>query len=136
MGYGRRRSVLVWMVLIACGGCVGSPGYKDPAEAAAVLSALRQRYEFPVRSKTDPSQPAVYTRPAARETIVSVIGIVERAGQDRLIAVLGDIRATVANKAILVDFYPEERLEMFTDPVGVIHTYRVYRGDLRSVRIE
>jgi len=118
------------------GGCVTIPGGRDPAEALAVLSTLKQRYEFPVRSKLDPSQPAIYVRPAEFETIVSVIGVTTPAEQDKVIAILREVRATIAAKSILVDFYPEERLETSTDHTGTGHTYRVYRGDPRTVRIK
>jgi hypothetical protein len=130
------RIVLAWMVALTFCGCVIIPGSRDPAEASAVLAALEQRYEFPVRSKLDPSRPAAYARPAEFETVVSVIGVTTRAEQDRVVAILRDIRTTVASRSILVDFYPEEKLETSVDHAGASHTYRVYRGEPRTVRIE
>jgi hypothetical protein len=75
-----------------------------------ISRAFDHRYRFPVISKVDPRRPAVGVRPGVDVTFVTVIGVVDPEEQDKVVAILRDIRAVIATKPILVEFYREEIL--------------------------
>jgi hypothetical protein len=128
---GRRLAILAAVTLLSTTGCLKVPSASDAGEALEVSNALKERYRFPVMSKIDPTRPAAGARPGVDVTFVTVIGVVDPAEQDRVIAVLRDIRAVIATKPILVRFYREEVLTQ-TSPTS---WQRDNLGLLRKARI-
>lgn len=120
-------------------GCISIPSGADAEEAKNITEALEKRYHFPVMSKFEPGKPAAGARPGAWENYVTIIGVVERAEQDKVIAILRDIRATIAKKPIWVRFYREEIITVTkTDPVTgrVLGAHRDEVDLLRELRIK
>lgn len=83
-------------------------------------------------SKVDPTKPAAGARAGVKVTHVTVIGVVDRGDQDTVLAIVHDIRAVIATKPILVEFYREEVLTQ-TSAAG---WHRDEVGLLRRVRVE
>jgi hypothetical protein len=111
---GRHVAVVLLLTLSAC--LPLPPSGDDAGEAMRIGKELRQRYPFPVKSKIDPTQPAVGARPTASSTLVKVFGVINRPEQDEVLRVVRDLRRTHATKPIVVFFYREERLTLRLDP--------------------
>ena len=131
--------LMLTMGVLAVPGCISIPSAADGEEAKNITNALRERYRFPVMSKFDPTKPAATARPSAWDNHVTIIGVVERAEQDEVIAILRDIRATIAKKPIWVHFYRDEVVTVTkTDPVTgrVLGRHREEVDLLREVWIK
>ena len=90
-------------------------------------------------SKVNPRQPAVGARPGVWHTSVVVIGVVDSVEQDKVIAILRDIRTRLAKKPIHIRFYREEVLTVTdVDPATgkVLGWHREDKGLLREERIQ
>jgi len=114
------------------------PSSADADEAANISNALRRNYAFPVMSKFNPQRPAMGARPGVWDTYVEVIGVVDPVEQDRVIAILRDIRTKLAQKPIRVRFYREEVVTVAqVDPVTgeELGWHREPTGLLRQERI-
>jgi hypothetical protein len=123
--------------LLVAAGCKNLwPDWEDRHEADAILQALVERYRFPVQSKVVPTQPGVLVHGRPGANVITVYGVTDRAEQDEVIAILRELRHTVATKPIFVDFYREEVLERYGDPAaGHSGWQRESRGKLRTERI-
>ena len=125
--------LLAWCaVALMSGGCLAIPTGDDAGEAQDISTALRERYRFPVMSKIDPTRPAAGAGAGVKMTYVTVIGVVDRVDQDAVLAIVHDIRAVIATKPILVEFYREEVLTQTS--AGGWHRDEV--DLLRRVRVE
>ena len=140
----RRRRLLAMTALLATlagldTGCVlVPPSSADAGEAATISDALERGYAFPVMSKVNPRQPAMGARPGVWHTSVVVIGVVDSVEQDKVIAILRDIRTKLAKKPIRVRFYREEVVTVeHVDPVTgrELGWHREDKGFLREERI-
>ncbi len=115
MGTRRARALAITALLATLvgleTGCVlVPPSGADADEAANISDALERSYAFPVMSKVNPRQPAMGARPGVWHTPVVVIGVVDSVEQDKVIAILRDIRTRLAKKPIHIRFYREEVL--------------------------
>ena len=114
------------------------PSSADAGEAATINDALEWGYAFPVMSKVDPQRPAMGARPGVWDTEVVVIGVVDVVEQDKVVAILRDIRTKLAKKSIRLRFYREEVLTVTSVDPGtgrVLGWHREDKGLLREERI-
>lgn len=132
-------SALLATVLGLDAGCVLVPlGTADVDEASTINDALRRSYAFPVMSKFNPQRPAGGALPGLWDTYVEVIGVVDPVEQEKVIAILRDIRTRLAKKPIRVRFYREEvvtvesvdpttgrELGWHREPKGLLHEERI-----------
>ena len=125
---------------LACAGCFLIPipiSGDDADEALAIAAALEKRYAFPVKSKLDPMGRPVGADATPDSTIIYVVGVLDPVEQDKVVAILRDIRQTVAKKPIVVRFYREEVVTTWSNPETRSRGGRSELVDLlRSVRIK
>lgn len=141
----RRARALAVIALLATlvgleTGCVlVPPSSADAGEAATISDALERSYAFPVMSKLVPQRPAMGARPGLWDTSVEIIGVVDPVEQEKVIAILRNIRARLAKKPIRLRFYREEVVTVeHVDPTTgrELGWHREPKGLLREERIQ
>ena len=91
------------------------PGGDSADEANKIWKALQDRYTFrrlaprPGHGEENDDGRQVYVRPLAPRTELYIYGIHSRTDQDRIIAILDDIRRTKRTHSIAVTFYANDR---------------------------
>ena len=132
--------LVICFVTLASGGCFLIPipiSGDDADEARAVALALTKRYDFPAKSQLQPMLPAVGARATPYVSEISVVGVLDPVEQDRVVAILRDIRSTIAKKPIHVRFYREELVTRWSNPETRTSGARSELIDLlRTVRIK
>lgn len=133
-------SLVICLMALACAACSLIPipiSGDDADEAGAVAAALEKRYDFPVKSKLEPTKPAVGAWPGVDVTTIVIVGVIDPAEQDKIVAIVQDIRQAVAKKPIVVRFYREEVLTTWSNPETRTRGGRSELVDLlRTVRIK
>ncbi|MBI2492686.1 MAG: hypothetical protein HYV94_11415, partial [Candidatus Rokubacteria bacterium] len=93
----------------------------------------------PVMSKLEPSKPAIGARPGVLGNYVTIIGVIDPVEHDKALAILREIRATIATKPLVVRFFRDEVITVTrTDPATgrVVGKHRELVDLLREVWIE
>lgn len=106
---------------------------RDAAEAEQVVQELVQRYDFPVKAKFQ-DHPAVEAIPQPRRMELRIYGVLDRAEQDKVKAVLEKLRRQISSKPLVVYFFREEVWEEDAD--GSRRPRRDKEELLRTVRID
>ena len=129
--------VTLTLAVGALSGCVSVAS--DTLEAKRITEALRERYTFPVMWKLEPGTPAADARPSVFGNDVTIIGVIEPVEHDKVLAILRELRATMATKPLVVRFFREEVITVTqTDPATgrVVGEHRELVNLLREVWIE
>lgn len=129
--------VTLTLAVGALSGCVSIAS--DALETKRITEALTERYKFPVMSKLEPSKPAIGARPGVLGNYVTIIGVIDPVEHDKVLAILREIRATIATKPLVVRFFRDEVITVTrTDPATgrVVGKHRELVDLLREVWIE
>lgn len=133
-------SLVICLMALACAACSLIPipiSGDDADEALAIAAALEKRYTFPVKSKFDRLGRPVGADATPDSSIILIVGVLDAVEQDKVIAILRDIRQTAATKPIVVRFYREEVLTTWSNPETRTRGARSELVDLlRTVRIK
>jgi hypothetical protein len=105
----------------------------DAEDVARIVVELTQRYDFPVKAKFQ-DRPAVEGIARARRLEIRVYGVIDSAGQAKVVAALKKLRQQIASKPIVVYFFRAEVWE--ETPDGSRRPRRDQEELLRQVRVE
>jgi hypothetical protein len=86
---------------------------RDARDAQVIVEQLTQRFSFPKARFQD--KPAVEATARARQIEIRIYGVLDDGAQKQVIAIARDLRRQVSSKALLVQFYAEEKWEIRED---------------------
>lgn len=106
---------------------------RDTEEVNAIVGALVQDYDFPVKARFQ-DRPAVEGVARPRRLEIRIYGVIDRGEQDRVMALVRKLRRQLASKTVVVSFLREEAWE--ESPDGSRQRRRDLEELLRTVRVE
>ncbi len=124
------------LLALSLAGCLYVRTADETHEANTVADALKRHYILPA-SAYMPGAKALMSNPSAGGTALEIAGVVERADQDRIVAILREIRSVAATRPIIVRFYREEIVTHWKNPqTGGRGASREFVGLLRTATVD
>jgi len=87
---------------------------EDRDDAQLIVQGLTERYSFPVKAKFQ-DIPAVFGDAKGRNIVITIYGVIDTIEQERIVAIVADLRKQMDSKPIEVKFFQEEIWEHYED---------------------